>query len=101
MLGRPSRNHRRSRLSQLFKLSLNFRPGFGILLGRIRSIGVPVEFQHFSAKVWRSATKVLFCERVEQLCVRLIIEPILSGPSYLTGVKIVVWQVHLAGAYLA
>ena len=41
---------------------------------------MPVEFQEFGPKLRRSATKVLLRERVQQLCVRLIVEPIFSGP---------------------
>ena len=62
---------------------------------------MPVEFQEFGPKLRRSAAKVLLGERVEQFCLRLIVEPIFSGPRYRTGVKIVVWQVRLAGVYLA
>ena len=58
---------------------------------------MPVEFQECGTKLRRSAGKILLGERVEQLCVRLIVEAILSGAGYSTGVKIVVWQVRLAG----
>jgi hypothetical protein len=61
---------------------------------------MPIEFQEFGPKLRRSATKVLFGERVEQLRVRLIVEPIFSRACDCTGVKIVVWQVRLAGVYL-
>src|SRR5271167_2902866 len=59
------------------------------------------EFQKLRSKLRRSTSKVLLCERVEQLCVRLIVEPIFSGTRDLTGVKIVVWQGRLASAHLA
>ena len=62
---------------------------------------MPVEFQEFGPNLRRSTSKVLLRERVEQLCVRLIVEPIFSGPRCFTGVKIVVWQVRLTGFRLA
>jgi hypothetical protein len=39
-------------------------------------------------------------ECVEQLRVRFIVEPIFSPAYDCTGVKIVVWQLRLAGVYL-
>ena len=62
---------------------------------------MPKEFQKFGPNLRRSTTEILLRQRVEQLCMRLIVEPIFSRPGYFTGVKIVVGQVRLAGAYLA
>jgi hypothetical protein len=41
---------------------------------------MPVEFQEFGPKLRRDATKVLLGECVEQLRVRLIVEPNFPGP---------------------
>ena len=62
---------------------------------------MPVEFQDFGSKIRRSAAKGLRCERVEQFCVRLIVEPVLAGARHFTSVKIVVWQIRMAGTYLS
>src|SRR5271167_77803 len=89
--------HRRRCLSQLFKLGLNFRPLFWLALGRVGRIRMCEEFQEFGPNPRRSTTKVLPCERVEQVCVRLIVEPIFSGTRCFTGVKIVVRHLRLPG----
>ena len=62
---------------------------------------MPKEFQEFSPSLGRNTTEILLCQRVEQLCMRLIVESIFPGTRYLSGVKIVVRQVWLARAYLA
>ena len=43
---------------------------------------MPKEFQKFGPNLRRSAAEILFCQRVEQLCMRLIVEAILSRPGY-------------------
>ena len=62
---------------------------------------MPKEFQEYGPNLRRSASEILLRQRVEQLCMRLIVEPIFSGPRYFTGIKIVVGQVRLASAYVA
>ena len=59
-----------------------------------------IEFQKLSPNLERSTTETLLRQRVQQLCMRLIVEPIYSWPRYCTGVKILVGQVWLAGTYL-
>ena len=59
-----------------------------------------IEFQKLGPNLQRSTTEILLRQRVEQLCMRLIVEPIFSRPRYCTGVKIFVGQVQLAGTYL-
>ena len=61
---------------------------------------MPIEFQEFGPNDRRNTSKVLLRERVEQLCVGLVVEPIFSRPRCFTGVKIVVGQVRMAGVYL-
>ena len=61
---------------------------------------MPIEFQKLSPNLQRSTTKTLLRQRVQQLCMRLIVEPIYSRPRYCTSVKILVGQVWLAGTYL-
>lgn len=58
------------------------------------------EFQEFGPKLLRSTIKVLLCERVEQFCLRLIVEPIFAGTRHSASVKIVVGQVQMAGGFL-
>ena len=60
-----------------------------------------IEFQKHIPNLRRGTAKNLIRQRVQQLRMRLIVEPIFSRPRYLTGVKIVVGQVWLAGAHLA
>ena len=97
---RGRRDHWRGCLLQLFKFRLNFCPVPWFSLRRVRSIRMPIEFQKLSPNLRRSTTKILLRQRVQQLCMRLIVEPIYSRPRYFTGVKILVGQVRLAGAYL-
>ena len=59
-----------------------------------------IEFQKLSPNLQRSATKPLLRQRIQQLCMRLVVEPIFSRPRYYTGVKVLVGQVQLAGRYL-
>ena len=54
---------------------------------------MPKEFQEYGPNLRRSASEILLRQRVEQLCMRLIVEPIFSRPRYFTGVKIVVGSV--------
>ena len=61
---------------------------------------MPIEFQKLSPNLERSTAETLLRQRVQQLCMRLIVEPIYSRPRYCTGVKIFVGQVWLAGTYL-
>ena len=61
---------------------------------------MPIEFQKLSPNLQRSPPKTLLRQRVQQLCMRLIVEPIYSRPRYCPSVKIVVGQVWLAGTYL-
>src|ERR1035441_3548966 len=93
-------NHWRRRLLQLFKFGLNFCPVLEFSLRRVRSIRMPKEFQKLSPNLQRSTTEILLRQRVEQLCMRLIVEPIYSRPRDCTGVKILVGQVRLAGTHL-
>ena len=58
---------------------------------------MPKEFQKLGPNLGRSAVEILLRQRVEQFCLRLIVELIFSRPRYFTGVKIVVGQVRLAG----
>ena len=51
---------------------------------------MPIEFQKLSPNLQRSAPETLLRQRVQQLCMRLIVEPIFSRPRYCTGVKIFV-----------
>ena len=62
---------------------------------------MPKEFHKFGPHLRRSATEILLRQRVEPLCMRLIVEPIFPRTRYFTGVKIVVGQGRLARAYLA
>ena len=94
------RNHWRSCFLQLFKFVLNSRPVLWLSLRRVRSIRMSIEFQKLSPNLERSTTETLLRQRVQQLCMRLIVEPIFSRTRYCTGVKIFVGQVWLAGTYL-
>ena len=59
------------------------------------------EFQKFGPHLRRNTTEILLRQRMEPLCMRLIVEPIFSRTRYFSGVKIVVGQVQLARACLA
>ena len=61
---------------------------------------MPIELQKLSPDLRRSATEILLRQRVQQLCMRLIVELIYSRPRYCTRVKIVVGQVGRAGTDL-
>lgn len=41
---------------------------------------MPKEFQKLSPNLQRSTTEILLRQRVQQLCMRLIVEPIYSRP---------------------
>ena len=60
---------------------------------------MPIEFQKLSPNLQRSTPKTLLRQRIQQLCLRLIVEPIYSRPRYCTRVKIDVGQVWLAVTY--
>ena len=62
---------------------------------------MPKEFHKFIPHLRRSTAEILLRQRVEQLCMRLIVEPIFPRTRYFAGVKIVVRQGRLARAYLA
>jgi hypothetical protein len=49
-----------------------------------------IEFQQFGPDLQRSTAEILLRQRIQQLCMRLIVKPIYSRPRYCTGVKIVV-----------
>ena len=51
---------------------------------------MPIEFQKLSPNLQRSTTKILLRQRVQQPCMRLIVEPIFSRPRYCTDVKVLV-----------
>ena len=51
---------------------------------------MPKEFDKFGPHLRRSTTEILLRQRVEPLCMRLIVEPIFPRTRYFTGVKIVV-----------
>jgi len=59
-----------------------------------------IEFQKLSPNLQRSTTETLLRQRVEQLSMRLIVEPIYSRSRYRTSVKVLVGHVWLAGTYL-
>ena len=61
---------------------------------------MPIEFQKLSPNLERGTAETLLRQRVQQLCMRLIVEPIFSRPRYCAGVKILVGQVRLASTYL-
>ena len=61
---------------------------------------MPKEFQELSPNFQRSNPEILLGQRVEQLCMRLIVEPIYSRPRDCPGVKILVGQVRSACTHL-
>ena len=59
------------------------------------------KLKKFSPNFRRGAIELLFCQAIEQFCLRLIAKFIFSGSRDCAGVEIVVGQVQLSGACLA
>ena len=59
------------------------------------------EFHQLGPNLRPGAAEILFRQQPEQLGVGLIVEAVLPGPTYCSGVKIVIGRVQMAGANLA
>ena len=95
-------HNRRSCLPQLVKLGLNFRPFFWLALGRIRRIRMCEEFQEFGPnRLAKRQLKFCFASASSSFACVSSLSRYFPGACYFTGIKIVVGQVRLAGAYLA